>query len=133
MARRQPRNRTPHDRRRRPEGRRRPQFDFPDPNTAFPPAVVVLSGGAPNGALTAGTLAAIYRGGKTFSTLYTSGAGALIGMLFKAPRGNDPSGNPLPPDKALEQLLQFGVEDSIYRMFPVGYKTFFKSGPFTQT
>jgi NTE family protein len=108
-------------RRKRPSGRR------PDRNAPrYPPAVVVLSGGAPNGALIAGALAAIYRKGKTFSTLYTSGAGALMGMLFKAPKGPG-----MTPDKALEQLLNFGVEDAIYQMFPVGYKTFFKCGPFT--
>ena len=102
-----------------------------DPDAPYPPAVVVLSGGAPNGALTGGALAAIYRGGKTFSTLYTSGAGALIGMLFKAPKGRDESGKPLRPDQALERLINFGIDDDLYRLFPVGYKTFFKGGPFT--
>jgi predicted acylesterase/phospholipase RssA len=53
-------------------------------------------------------------------------------MLFKAPAGTDSDGKPLTPDKALAQLIDFGVEDSIYSLFPVGYKTFFKSGPFTE-
>ena len=106
--------------RRKPPGRRRAGRA-----ETFPPAVLVLSGGAPNGALIAGALATIYKRGKTFSTLYTSGAGALMGMIFKAPKP------PLEAHQALALLLDMGVEDSIYSLFPVGYKTFFKSGPFT--
>jgi predicted acylesterase/phospholipase RssA len=117
------------DRRKTPSGtarRKRPDVRRPDPDAAFTPAVLVLSGGAPNGALIAGALATIYEKGKTFSTLYTSGAGALMGMIFKAPKP------PMEPPEALQNLLDLGVEDEIYRVFPVGYKTFFKSGPFTK-
>jgi len=106
--------------------RKRPGVSRAGGKADYPPAVLVLSGGAPNGALIAGALAAIYDKGKTFSTLYTSGAGALMGMIFKAPKP------PLEAPDALRQLLNLGVEDSIYRAFPVGYKTFFKAGPFTK-
>ena len=90
------------------------------------PAVLVLSGGAPNSPLVAGALAAIYSQGKTFSVIYTSGAGALLGMLFLAPKGRTV------PD-ALKATLDCAIDDRIYNFFPVGYKTFFKSGSFTTT
>jgi NTE family protein len=90
-----------------------------------PTAAVVLGGGAPNGGLMAGALAAIYDHGKTFNEFYTSGAGSAIGLTFLAPRGNTP------PSQALRALLEVGVHDAIYRWVPLGYKTFFKRGPFT--
>lgn len=87
-------------------------------------ATVVLSGGAPNSPLMAGALHAIYAAGKTFTNFYTSGAGATVGLIYVAPKA-------LPTDQALEQMLQAGVHDAIYKRLPLGYKTFFKSGPFT--
>ena len=111
----------------------------PLPEGAPPQAVVVLGGGAPNGAMMAGALAAIYDGGKTFTTIYSSGAGALIGMLYLAPR-MPAAGMPGPLQAgldptiwALRQTLKFGIADEIYRWFPVGYKTFYKSGPVTRS
>ena len=91
----------------------------------MPNAVVILSGGAPNSPLVAGALAAIYSNGKTFNTVYASGAGALLGMLFLAPKNNTVVG-------ALEATLNTAVDDRIYSFFPIGYKTFFKDGPFTK-
>jgi NTE family protein len=90
-----------------------------------PTAAVVLGGGAPNGGLMAGALAAIYDHGKTFNEFYTSGAGSAIGLAFLAPRGNTT------PGEAVRALLKVGVDDAIYRWVPFGYKTFFKRGPFT--
>ena len=87
-------------------------------------AAVVIGGGAPNGALMAGALCAIYDSNKTFHAFYTSGAGAMIGLMFLAGKG-------LPPDRALRLLLNAGIHDAIYDWIPLGYKTFFKSGPFT--
>jgi len=90
-----------------------------------PNAVLILSGGAPNSPLVAGALAAIYERGKTFDTIFSSGAGALIGMLFLAPKGNTVPG-------ALRATLNVAIDDQIYKHFPIGYKTFFKPGPFTR-
>ena len=89
-----------------------------------PTATVVLSGGAPNGALTAGALCGIYEEKKTFNTFYTSGAGAVFGLLTIAPK----SGNAV---EALKATRRVGIHDVIYELFPIGYKTFHKSGPFT--
>jgi NTE family protein len=93
-------------------------------DSAQPNAVVVLSGGAPNSPLSAGALCAIYEKGKTFTTFYTSGAGATIGMLFLAP----PSGTTTP--QALKGVLNSSIDDRIWNWLPLPYKTFFKSGPF---
>jgi NTE family protein len=90
----------------------------------MPRAAVILGGGAPNGALMAGALAGLYDSGKTFNEFYTSGAGAMIGLTYLAGRGHNPS-------EALKRLLHMGVDDAIYEWLPFGYKTFFKSGPFT--
>jgi NTE family protein len=90
-----------------------------------PTATVVLSGGAPNGALTAGALCGIYEQKKTFNVFYTSGAGAVFGLLTIAPaRGTS-------ANTALAATKRAGVHDAIYEFVPLGYKTFFKSGPFT--
>ena len=89
-----------------------------------PQATVVLSGGAPNGALTAGALCGIYEAGKTFNTFYASGAGAVFGLLTIAPKNSS-------ADAALKATTRVGIHDAIYEFVPLGYKTFFKSGPFT--
>lgn len=91
-----------------------------------PTATVVLSGGAPNGALTAGALCGIYEEKKTFNTFYTSGAGAVFGLLTIAPKNRDVV-------KTLKATQRAGIHDAIYELFPIGYKTFHKSGPFTST
>lgn len=90
-----------------------------------PHATVVIGGGAPNSPLMAGALAEIYDQGKTFNHFYTSGAGGLIGLLFVAPAGDVPSST------ALEAVVASSISDEIYRWVPIGYKTFFKPGPFT--
>jgi predicted acylesterase/phospholipase RssA len=88
--------------------------------------VVLLGAGAPNSPLMAGALAAMYEKKFPFDMIYTSGGGCLIGLLLVAPKG--PS-----PVKALQGLVeQMGVHDVIYSMVPIGYKTFFKPGPFTR-
>lgn len=93
--------------------------------TTQPTAAVVLSGGSPNMGLMAGALAAIYKEGKTFNTFYTSGAGGFVGLRFVAPKG-------VSTYEALKATTeQFAISDSIYRWLPLGYKAFYKSGPFT--
>jgi hypothetical protein len=65
------------------------------------------------------------KGGKLFDIIYTSGAGALIGLLLAAPKVQD-------PEKALKSILDLAVSDPIYSMLPINYKAFFKPGPFTR-
>ena len=88
-------------------------------------AAVVLGGGAPNGGLMAGALAAIYDGKKTFNEFYCSGAGAAVALVYLAPQGNKSS------SEALHQLNEVAVDDAIYKWVPLGYKTFYKRGPLT--
>lgn len=95
---------------------------------------VVLSAGAPHSSLMAGALCALYRecrldgrlrNGRLFDTFYTSGAGALIGLLLAAPTTPD-------PEVALRRVLELAVADPIYNLLPVNYKVFRKPGPFTR-
>jgi predicted acylesterase/phospholipase RssA len=86
---------------------------------------IVLSAGAPHSPLMAGALAALCEHKRTFDVVYTSGAGTLIGLLFVAPKGKS-------PQEALGAIVDLGVSDAIYRFLPIGYKAFFKPGPFTQ-
>jgi len=86
---------------------------------------VVMSGGAPVSPLMAGFLHSLYTKGKTFKKFHTSGAGALMALLFIAP----PEG--ATPGDALEDWAKQGVADEIYKMFPVNYKLFRKPGPFS--
>ena len=83
---------------------------------------IVLGGGAPNMALMAGALAAFSERGITFDVVSTSGAGALAGLLWLAPKGAAPA-------DALRAVTTMSVADSIYRWFPVNYKVFNKPGP----
>lgn len=87
-------------------------------------AAIVLGGGAPNAGLMAAALAAVYDNGKTFNAFYTSGAGACVALAYLGARGMSPS-------EGLQAMLQVGIDDAIYRWVPLGYKTFFKRGPFT--
>jgi predicted acylesterase/phospholipase RssA len=88
-------------------------------------AALILSAGAPHSSLMAGALCALHERGKTFDIIYTSGAGVLIGLLLVAPRGKE-------PEQALRDIVELGIADPIYRLFPVNYKAFVKPGPFTQ-
>jgi predicted acylesterase/phospholipase RssA len=87
--------------------------------------VLVLSAGAPQSPLMAGALCAFVEHKKRFDIIYTSGAGALVGLLFAAPKDKS-------RDKALQGLVELGVSDLIYRFLPVNYKAFFKPGRLTQ-
>ena len=82
---------------------------------------IVLGGGAPNMALMAGALAAFAERGVTFDVVSTSGAGALAGLLWLAPKG-------LPPADALRSVTTMSVSDAIYRWFPINFKVFNKPG-----
>jgi predicted acylesterase/phospholipase RssA len=86
---------------------------------------LVIGAGAPQSPLMAGALHALLEKGRTFDVVRTSGAGALVGLLYAAPRGGDPL-------KALKRVVELGVAEHIYDVFPVGYKAFYKAGPWTQ-
>jgi predicted acylesterase/phospholipase RssA len=90
-----------------------------------PKTALILSAGAPHSPLIAGALCALWDTGRTFDVIYTSGAGALLGLLYTAPKGKEPK-------EALRGLVELGVSDLIYKLVPIGYKTFFKPGPFTR-
>ncbi len=83
---------------------------------------LVLSGGAPNGTLMSGALLALAEADVRFDVISTSGAGAVVGLLFAAPRGGDPIA-------ALKSTLDCSIDDHIYNVFPVNYKVFKKPGP----
>jgi NTE family protein len=82
---------------------------------------LVLGGGAPNMALMAGALAAFAERGVMFDVVSTSGAGALAGLLWLAPKGKT-------PEEALSSVVDMYVSDPIYGVFPVNYKVFNKPG-----
>src|SRR5262249_47896572 len=89
---------------------------------------VLLGAGASHSTLIAGAVAAMYEKNFPFDMIYTSGGGCLIGLLLAAAPKR--TGGPV---KALRALVeQMGVHDVIYSMVPIGYKTFFKPGPFTR-
>lgn len=82
---------------------------------------LVLGGGAPNAALMAGALAAFAERNVSFDVVSTSGAGALAGLLWLAPKGAAPA-------EALRAITTMSVADAIYRWVPVNYKVFNKPG-----
>src|SRR5579864_6932251 len=62
----------------------------------------------------------VLRGGAPNLTLM-SGAGAVVGLSYLAPKG-------LTPVEALRNTINFGVSDAIYSILPINYKVFFKGG-----
>jgi NTE family protein len=87
--------------------------------------VLVLGGGAPNLTLMSGALLALHERGFTFDVISMSGAGAVVGLCYLAPKG-------LSPVEALRNTINFGVSDAIYSLLPLNYKVFFKSGPLAE-
>jgi hypothetical protein len=66
-------------------------------------------------------VAALDDAGVEFDVVSTSGAGMLIGLLYAAPKGRDRAA-------ALQNTVNMGVHDAIYRFFPVNFKVFHKPG-----
>jgi NTE family protein len=83
--------------------------------------VLVLGGGAPNLTLMSGALLAFHDCGLTFDVISMSGAGAVVGLSYLAPKG-------LTPAEALRNTMNFGVSDAIYSILPINYKVFFRGG-----
>jgi predicted acylesterase/phospholipase RssA len=73
----------------------------------------------------AGAVAALDDAGVKFDVVSTSGAGMLIGLLYAAPKGRDRAA-------ALQNTVNMGVHDAIYRFFPVNFKVFHKPGTLAQ-
>lgn len=82
---------------------------------------LILGGGAPNATLMSGALCALEEKGVSFDVISTSGAGALIGLLYRAPKGQSSI-------EALKGTVSYGISDPIYRAFPVNFKVFQKPG-----
>lgn len=87
--------------------------------------ILVLGGGAPNLTLMSGALLALHDHGLKFDAISMSGAGAVVGLCYLAPKG-------LTPVEALRNTMNFGVSDAIYSLLPINYKIFFKDGPFAE-
>jgi NTE family protein len=82
---------------------------------------LLLGGGAPNMALMAGTVLAFHERGVEFDVVSTSGAGAVVALLWLAPKE-------LAADDALRNIVNLSVSDAIYQGFSVNYKVFNKPG-----
>jgi predicted patatin/cPLA2 family phospholipase len=101
---------------------------------------LVLSAGGPTAPLIAGVLHAFYEKGVRFPIIYTSGGSALVGLMLVAPRVPVSDAKAFGPKSdgiaarlaALKSLPEhLAVADQIYRHVPLGYKAFFKPGPYT--
>jgi NTE family protein len=84
----------------------------------------VLGGGATNLALMAGAVAAFNKRNKRFDVVSTSGAGALVGLIWLAPKKAQTE-----VYSRLRGLVNLSVSDHIYKYFPINYKVFQKGGP----
>ncbi|MDO6387877.1 MULTISPECIES: patatin-like phospholipase family protein [unclassified Uliginosibacterium] len=82
---------------------------------------LIISGGAPNATLVAGALVAFHELGLKFDVISTAGAGALLGLMYCAPKNGDPV-------STLAGLKEMGVADPLYEAFPVNFKVFNKPG-----
>ncbi|KAF0814721.1 hypothetical protein IGB42_00776 [Andreprevotia sp. IGB-42] len=82
---------------------------------------LIIGGGAPNMPLMAGALAALLRQKVQFDVISTSGAGALVGLLYAAPKNTTPI-------EALASMVKMGIADPIFDAYPVNYKVFNKPG-----
>ncbi|MEJ2794419.1 patatin-like phospholipase family protein [Iodobacter sp. LRB] len=86
---------------------------------------LIISGGAPNSTLIAGALEAFHELGVKVDVISTAGAGALLGLMYIAPKNGDVV-------STLRGLKEMGVADFIYRAFPVNFKVFHKPGPMAE-
>jgi predicted acylesterase/phospholipase RssA len=94
---------------------------------------LVLGGGAPNLPLMTGALLALDEAGVDFKVITTTGAGMVVGLLYAAPRKQNPSDSWVDTRRAaLRATRDWGIDDMIYEMFPVNYKIFQKPGTLAQ-
>ncbi len=93
-----------------------------DPTTKNRPVnALVLGGGAPNFTLMTGALLAFEQAGLRFDVITGAGAGGAVALTYLAPKGTDRV-------NALKQSINFGISDPIYKLLPINYKVFQKSG-----
>jgi NTE family protein len=86
---------------------------------------MVLSGTAPAMTLMSGAMIAFAERGVQFDVISTTGVGALIGMVYLAPRDKTPV-------EALEELSNLFVSDWLYPFVPVNFKVFHKNTPWAR-
>lgn len=86
-----------------------------------PTVALILGGGAPNATLMAGALVAFIEAGVEFEIISTSGAGAIVGLLYAVPK----QGTAI---EMLKKLPGLGIADPIYQGLPINYKVFNKPG-----
>nr|WP_314900164.1 patatin-like phospholipase family protein [uncultured Deefgea sp.] len=86
---------------------------------------LIISGGAPNATLVAGALEAFAELGLEFDIISMAGAGALLGLMYSAPKNGDVIAT-------LRGMQQMGIADFLYRAFPVNFKVFNKPGPMAE-
>lgn len=91
------------------------------PGKKYGKKALLIGGGAPNSTLIAGALVAFIDRGLEFDVISTSGAGALMGLMYVAPQGGNAKAN-------LQKWGASGVANPIYDVFPVDYKVFNKPG-----
>lgn len=83
---------------------------------------LIISGGAPNATLVAGALEAFAEQGLQFDIISMAGAGALLGLMYSAPKNGDAI-------QTLRGMQEMGIADFLYRAFPINFKVFNKPGP----
>jgi len=90
---------------------------------------LALGGGAPNLPLMTGALLALDEAGIRFRVITTTGAGMVVGLLYAAPRKPSPDADWVTTRReALRATREWGIDDLIYKRFPVNYKIFQKPG-----
>jgi len=94
---------------------------------------IALGGGAPNLTLMTGALLALDEAGVNFKVITTTGAGMVAGLLYAAPRRENPAESWQDARRrALLATREMGIDDLIYEQFPVNYKIFQKAGPLAE-
>jgi NTE family protein len=83
---------------------------------------IVLGGTAPAMTLMAGAMRAFAERRIEFDAISTTGVGALVGLLYVAPRLGD-------RERALRDLPNLFVSDWLYRLVPFNFKVFHKYHP----
>ena len=86
---------------------------------------IVLSGVAPAMTLMSGAMLAFAERDIEFDIISTSGVGALVGLLYVAPKKGT-------REDALEALPELFLSDLLAKILPVNFKVFHKKGPFAE-